>query len=406
MLRLAIVGDVHLQEKSHRFEHTLDVLDWIIDDFQQSIQRFQGDAGAVFCGDISEGNPSPREYFQFIRRLNRLDGVLDNAVGHYAIGIVRGNHESLDAVSVFELLGPSFVVADSKFERMEFMDARVLLVPYPRRGHPPFDAMPGVEASIQDSFKASSDIIAAAIQRQASELSLGPAPVLVVGHFTIEGMTTRDTEFEQHHGTEVVVPRSSLAGATLVAVGHVHRPQEWRNGTWIDPRDSDVVLPVADPVLLGVGSIIRNSFSEAEDKKSYTIVTMNQRSLMWERRSLPVRDMVEIHVGFDDAAEQIEQLAAAIPENKAEIKVVLSLRDVDRPLLNESIFAPLRDRALHFAWEPKTTSTQRVRAPQVSATAQLKHQFDEWAKATGLQIEKDQLVRINRKLDGLEAIED
>jgi len=198
-----------------------------------------------------------------VKRMARLHEVL----------LVLGNHEAYDAIAPVDLFSDRVSTAWRAPLLTAVPDGPVILsIPYARRGRPPFDGLEH-DGTIQGSMAAIAAEIARLVDQVVSHYH--DRPTIVLGHFTIEGMAVQGTEFEVHQATEVVVPRSAFAHVGLTAVGHIHRAQ-------------DVALGI-----IGVGSLIRHSFAEKHDAKSYTLVSVDGGEVSWERRPVPCRDMYE-----------------------------------------------------------------------------------------------------------------
>lgn len=400
MLYLGALGDLHLDERSPRYNHVIEVAKWAITDFCQGIPD-KTESCLIFLGDIfdSEDDPTSQEYFDFLSLVN-----LARTRGIDKICIVLGNHEHYNALSFFELIDPRIVVADRETVAVRFASAEVLLVPYPRRGRPPFDSIP-TEGTIQESLQAAVGIIRDRVQ-QAVQISEEYRPLIVAGHFTLEGMTTRDTEFERHHRSEVVVPLEVFQpGVAAVIVGHIHKPQmlthEWTEQTEI----AWTLDPIVAPIFIGAGSLIRNSFSESMDVKSYSVLKCGDVFLEFEPRELPVHGMIEIEVGFENLKQSISSLIAQHSEHlkDLEVKVVVNINDTDLPNYDDSVFDDLKRISPYVLIDRRTESTQRVRAPEIKAADTLTDQFKAYAESVGIILDTEQAERITKKLSLIES---
>jgi DNA repair protein SbcD/Mre11 len=256
----AVIGDPHLDERSPRYEHALDMIRWSTQDaIEQGADHF------FFLGDIFEGAPSPREYRAFI-------DVLFDLVKHGGfVGICRGNHEDYEALSFFETLHPMIRVAWDDTRLLRLGDVQILLIPYPTRHRAPYQNLDD-GGTIAGSMQAASKRIAGWVNEANAP---GQAPLIVLGHFTIQGMTTRDAEFELHSSQEPVVPQSAFSEADLVIVGHIHRRQQ-----------------VAANIV-GAGSLYRTSWAERDDPKGYVIVSADRDAVSWKYRDAPARELIQ-----------------------------------------------------------------------------------------------------------------
>jgi calcineurin-like phosphoesterase family protein len=366
-MKLAVFGDLHYQENTPRAEHALDVLDAALRDATE-----QGATHFYFLGDVFEGIPTPTEY----------RAILERIVGKpVVIGIVRGNHEDFNAYAFFELfrVGLHISVADTDFITDHFREADVLLIPYPVRHRAPFHDLV-TDGTITGSIRAAASRIEERIQRTARWSTENYRPLIVLGHFTIGGMTTRDTEFERHQANEVVVPVSAFAPAALTIVGHIHRAQD------------------ITPTIIGAGDLYRTSFSELGDDKSYVLVTVKDAVVTWERRPTQARGMMEVEIALDAVTESRIQSLAREAAGR-EIKVRITMDEEQAPRYNPAAFAVLETAAAYVVLERQVRPTQRVRAPEITVTMSPADQLAAWLRATETSVSTDRMERLLHKID-------
>lgn len=380
-MKLAVIGDLHLSEKSPRYAHALQLTRWAVQDaLEQGAQCF------FFLGDIFEGAPAPGEYGEFIQ-------ILFDALGHGGyVGIVRGNHEHYEALCFFEGLHPMLIVAWDDVRTLDLGDIRLLLVPYPTRYKAPYQNF-GLEFgdTIAGSMRAAAAKIEDWIQKATPD---DERPLIVLGHFSIEGMTTRDAEFEVHQANEVVVPISAFRGPDLTVVGHIHRAQD------------------VAPHVLGAGSLYRCSFAEAEDPKSYVLVTieMNEAGkatgVQYERRPVPAREMQVYEVELDELPSMVRMVgglleAAVGREQEIEVKFTVSMDEEQAPRYDPAIFDGLKRMAAHLVIEKLVRPKQRTRAPQMTVSMDLSEQVVAWLQATEQLVDPERIARLTEKVAGL-----
>lgn len=367
-MKLAVIGDLHLSEKSPRYEHALDLVRWAVRDaLEQGAQHF------FFLGDIFEGAPAPGEYGAFI-------GILLEIAGHGGyVGIVRGNHEHYEALCFFEGLHPMFVVAWDDVRSFDLGDLRILLIPYPTRYKAPYQNLDD-NGTIAGSMHAAGARIEGWVQGSAI---VGPAPLVVLGHFSIQGMTTRDAEFEIHNAQEVVVPLAAFEPAALTIVGHIHRGQD-----------------VSDRVL-GAGSLYRCSFAEADDPKSYLLVTADGGTVRHERRLVPAREMLVYEVEVDELFAMVRMIEGLVERREVEVKITVSMDEEQAPRYDPAIFDGLKRTTAYLVIEKIVRPKQRTRAPQMSVSMDLSDQVVAWLKATEQLPDAERLARLSEKVASL-----
>lgn len=374
-MRLALVGDLHLDDRSPRFQHTLDVLDWTISDALEA-----GATGVAFLGDLCEGRPSPRVVAALARRFRTI-----KERGGWTV-IVEGNHEDYEAGLIAEWLDVRRV-AWNEFQTIHD-DASILLVPYPRRGRPPFHDLED-DGTIAGNMGVAAERIREEIAEELkaiAEVSPG-MPLIVLGHFTIEGMTTRDAEFELHQANEVVVPKSAFHHCALVAVGHIHKAQD------------------VDLGLIGVGGLIRHSFSEANDPKSYTLVTVDGGCVSWERRPVPAREMVVTTLRWDADLRAViakaDPLFFGLSMVGKEVKLTVEIPEDQLATFDPTVFDPIREAAAHFVLDKVSIPTERTRAPEIATADSLEAQLDTWLVATQQDVTEERRGRLHAKVAGM-----
>jgi exonuclease SbcD len=87
-------------------------------------------------------------------------------------------------------------------------------------------------------------------------------PVIAMGHLTVLGATTSDSERDIHIGNLGAVGADLFSGFDYTALGHLHRPQK--------VAGIETIRYSGSPILL--------SFSEAADKKSVVILDLQNHS--------------------------------------------------------------------------------------------------------------------------------
>jgi DNA repair exonuclease SbcCD nuclease subunit len=192
-------------------------------------------------------------------------------------------------------------------------------------------------------------------------------------------MKVHDSSYELHSATEVVVPRDAFRGVALTAVGHIHTPQDVS----------------ADPPIIGVGSLTRCSFAEANDEKSYTLVTLAEGRVAWERVPVPAREMVVGDLSWPcggAAPELLDDVAGK------EVKLTVEIPADQVATFDASVFDSLRARAAHFILEKVIVPTERVRAPEIGAAARLETQVETWLRATDQQVDEARRARLMEKV--------
>lgn len=237
-------------------------LDWLLE-----VLKTEQVNALLVSGDVFDAANPPQEavalYFDFLKRLADLKTV--KAV------ITGGNHDSashLNAprellrrfdVHVFGHAGADTVV--------DLGGAVVAAVPFLRERDLRQAAAGESIATVQDQMNGAIRAHYAA-QLAACREAAGGRPVVAMGHLTVLGAVTSDSEREVHIGNLGHVGADVFEGFDYTALGHLHRPQK--------VAGMETVRYSGSPILL--------SFSEAGDAKSVVVIDTDGMNL----RLLPV----------------------------------------------------------------------------------------------------------------------
>jgi exonuclease SbcD len=258
-MKLLHTADWHLGarlvERDRLPEHER-FLDWLI----ETLRDEKIDALLV-SGDVFDAANPPQDavalYFDFLKRLADLKTV--KAV------ITGGNHDSashLNAprellkrfdVHVFGHAGENNVV--------DLGGAVVAAVPFLRERDLRQATAGETITAVHEQVRAAIRAHYAAQLAACRDLAQG-RPVLAMGHLTVLGATTSDSERDIHIGNLGAVGADLFEGFDYTALGHLHRPQKVASIETIRYSGSPIAL----------------SFSEAADAKSVVILDLQTHS--------------------------------------------------------------------------------------------------------------------------------
>lgn len=310
-MRILHTADWHLGarlvERDRLPEHAA-FLDWLIG----TLSSEKIDALLV-SGDIFDAANPPQDavalYFDFIKRLADLKSVRTVITG--------GNHDSATHLNAPRELLRRFDVhvfghaAPPAEAALDLGDVVIGAVPFLRErdlrqataGESMTDAQSQVRAAIRAHYVA---------QLDACRAIANARPVIAMGHLTVLGSTTSDSERDIHIGNLGAVGADVFAGFDYTALGHLHRPQK--------VAGLDTIRYSGSPVAL--------SFSEAADEKSAVIIEVEGKSIA-RIDTLPIpttRQLVRAQVKRDS----LEIDLATIPAGAwAEITVQLDALEPD-----------------------------------------------------------------------------
>ena len=304
-MRILHTADWHLGarlvERDRLPEHAA-FLDWLI----ETLRGEKIDA-LLLSGDVFDAANPPQDavglYFDFLKRLADLRTV--KAV------ITGGNHDSASHLNAPRELLKRFevhVFGHAGENVVDLGEVIVAAVPFLRErdlrqaavGEAMTDVQSQVRAAIRDHYAA---------QLSACRALAGKHPVIAMGHLTVLGATTSDSERDIHIGNLGAVGADVFAGFGYTALGHLHKPQKVAGLENVRYSGSPVAL----------------SFSEAADKKS--VVVLDTEGMKIETLSIPAtRLLTRVSVSRATLAADLAHVPAAC---WAEVTVKLDAPEPD-----------------------------------------------------------------------------
>jgi len=304
-MRILHTADWHLGarlvERDRLPEHAA-FLDWLI----PTLRTEQIDALLV-SGDIFDAANPPQDavalYFDFLKRLADLKTV--KAV------ITGGNHDSASHLNAPRELLRRFevhVFGHAGDNVVDLGGAVVAAVPFLRerdlREAAAGETMAAVHEQVRAAIRAHYTAQLAACRAIANG-----RPIIAMGHLTVLGATTSDSERDIHIGNLGAVGADLFDGFDYTALGHLHRPQK--------VAGIDTIRYSGSPIAL--------SFSEASDAKS--VVVIDTQGMKIELLPIPTtRTLVRVTANRATLAADL----AAIPADAwAEVTVKLDAPEPD-----------------------------------------------------------------------------
>ena len=304
-MRILHTADWHLGarlvERDRLSEHAA-FLDWLI----ETLRAEKIDA-LLLSGDVFDAANPPQDavgvYFDFLKRLADLRTV--KAV------ITGGNHDSASHLNAPRELLKRFeihVFGHAGENIVDLGDAVVAAVPFLRErdlrqasvGEAMTDVQSQVRAAIRDHYAA---------QLAACRALAGKRPMIAMGHLTVLGATTSDSERDIHIGNLGAVSADVFDDFGYTALGHLHKPQK--------VAGLDHVRYSGSPVAL--------SFSEAADKKSIVVIETEEMKI--ETLTIPAtRLLTRVSVSRATLAADLADVPTAC---WAEVTVKLDAPEAD-----------------------------------------------------------------------------
>lgn len=251
-MRILHTADWHLGarlvERDRLPEHAA-FLDWLID----TLRSEKIDA-LLISGDVFDAANPPQDavalYFDFLKRLADLKTV--KAV------ITGGNHDSASHLNAPRELLRHFevhVFGHAGDNIVDLGGAIIAAVPFLRERDLRQAAAGETITAVHEQVRAAIRAHYAAQLAACREIAQG-RPVITMGHLTVLGATTSDSERDIHIGNLGAVGADIFTGFDYTALGHLHRPQR--------VAGQETVRYSGSPIPL--------SFSEAADAKSVVLI--------------------------------------------------------------------------------------------------------------------------------------
>ena len=304
-MRILHTADWHLGarlvERDRLTEHTA-FLDWLIDTL-----RTESIDALLLSGDVFDAANPPQDavalYFDFLKRLADLRTV--KAV------ITGGNHDSASHLNAPRELLKRFevhVFGHAGDNIVDLGDAAVAAVPFLRerdlRQAAAGEAMTDVQSQVRAAIRAHY-----VGQLSACRALAGNHRVIAMGHLTVLGATTSDSERDIHIGNLGAVGADVFTGFDYTALGHLHRPQQ--------VAGLETVRYSGSPIAL--------SFSEASDQKS--VVVLDTQGMKTEMLPVPVtRLLTRVSVNRSTLAADLQNVPSS---SWAEVTVKLDSPEPD-----------------------------------------------------------------------------
>lgn len=332
-MKLLHTADWHLGarlvERDRLAEHEAFV-DWLI-----GVLRAERIDALLLSGDVFDAANPPLEavrlYYDFIKRLADLKTVKSVITG--------GNHDSASHLNAPRELLRRFdvnVFGHAGANVVDLDDAVVAAVPFLRerdlRQSSAGETMGDVQSQVRAAIRAHY-----AAQLEASRALAQGRLVIAMGHLTVLGATTSDSERDIHVGNLGAVGADVFAGFDYTALGHLHRPQK--------VAGLDSVRYSGSPIAL--------SFSEAADAKSVVVLdtqgmkieilpvpqtralvrpVVNRATLEAELAKVPAGAWAEVTMKLDAPEADLDRQVRDLAGTRFEVlKVLAELPVSDQP---------------------------------------------------------------------------
>lgn len=372
MIRVAHISDSHFDERG-RLEDVIEVHRA----FLRQAAAAQVDV-IVHAGDWFERRSTPAER-------NAVADFLQEAARIATVFGVKGNHDQKEDLSIFNRLevthenSVQIVEPRWHWDGIPTQGGPVYLI-----GIPWFDkahvaskvaAEEGTEVSRRLTIEAAGlllDGIRAQIAEWKKPGREGPA-VIVVGHLMVAGSETSTGQVLQGITVEIAPADLLELGASYVALGHIHKRQEWFGGR-----------------VAYSGSPHRCNFGEPE-AKGWNLITLDENGAFKsnEFRELPARRMVRIERDWTETVGQGDDAVASHAEMEsardALVRWRVRIRAEDLALLDKGMVERflLGAGAAEVQVEAVVETQARARAPEIVVAQSVSDKVRAYMKSKG-----------------------
>lgn len=372
-MKIAVIADSHFDESS-RFEECIRLHDWMAEDMAA-----RGVELVLHAGDVFERKSTPTErraVADWLRKCGEIAPVV----------IVRGNHDALRDLAIFSRLRTKHPIIVEEAVGVHVVNGvAVAALAWPRKAEllARLDASTGHEASEQIA----GDVLRDVLRGLGVQLAAHDGPRVLLAHAMVRGSVTSLGQPLVGCDLEIGLEDLALARAHLVAIGHIHKGQDWSFG------DAPIVYP---------GSPRRTAFGEVEEK-AYVVAAFKGAQLVgWERVVVPATRMVLLEGRFDAEAGDI---VVDIPDDVvgAEIRFRYSVESDRREAAR---VAASKKRGLlttilgaaSVKVEEVVEATTRARAPEIAEAVSIADKLEVFWRAKGIEVSPERKERLFSKL--------
>lgn len=380
---VAFIGDSHFSETS-RFRECIALHDFIARDLAA-----RGVDLVVHCGDVFDAKSTPEE-----RRAvaDWLRAVAETA----PVVLVRGNHDHLGDLALLGRLRTRHPVTVEEACGVHVVaGVAVAAVAWPRKA----ELLAGASASIEDGAARAGDALRSVLRGLGGALAAHDGPRVLAAHAMVRGSLTSTGQPLVGCDMEIGLDDLALARAHIVALGHIHLPQDF--GT----------TPEGAPIVY-TGSPRRTAFGELEEK-SYVVAEFEERvacwaCARWDRVAVPATPMLLLEAehgadGWVTAPWASRDFVAANAEIRIRVMVDADRRDVARKDAEKVRARLLAEGASSIKIEEVVRATTRARAPEIARASTVAEKLGALWRARGDVPEETRRARLLARLAELEG---
>lgn len=380
-MKIAIIADSHFDESS-RFEECIRLHGWIADDM-----KARGVEVILHAGDVFERKSTPKEraaLADWLRKCAELAPVV----------IVRGNHDALGDLAIFEKLRTKHPIIVEEAVGVHVVNGvAIAALAWPRKA----ELLARVDSSTghAESEAIAGDAMRNVLRGLGMQLSDHDGPTVLLAHAMVRGSVTSLGQPLVGCDLEIGLEDLSLVRAGLVALGHIHKGQDWTFG------DMPIVYP---------GSPRRTAFGELEEK-AYVVATFDGSKLAgWERVVVPATPMLLLEDQWGDREDGSDmgwlcglhgfdgEDSVRGAEIRFRYRVESDRRDAARAASEVVRRKLLSMGALSIRVEEVVDATTRARAPEIAEVTTLADKLPILWRSKGIEVSPERQSKLFSKL--------
>jgi exonuclease SbcD len=270
-MRVLASGDLHIDADGPRAAECARILEWIND----QIETLKPDA-YLCTGDVYHASSTPEDRLLAAEHFTRAAEVCP-------VFIARGNHDKLSDLEILGRLSSEFPIVVEEAAGIHYAGGgSIAIMAWPNRAS--LSAMLGRPIGSEGLDDAARVAMREVLTGFAYSWRDDSDPKILLGHFMCDGSVT--STGQPLIGAELSVGTADLdlAGADVVIMGHIHKPQEFDAGTQC-PK-------------YYCGSPYRTAFGEVEEK-SVLLVEFGASGRSITRIPTPCTQMILCDLTWD-----------------------------------------------------------------------------------------------------------
>lgn len=406
MTRIALISDSHFCERS-RFRECVRVHDWIVSDIAE-----RGVDLVLHGGDVFDARSTPLERAA-------VAGWLSALAEHAPVIVCRGNHDADGDLGLFAKLRTQHPVIVAEEPAVHTVGGvAVACLPWPRKSA--LLSSIGGNVSREQSEGAAREALRALLIGLGEQMP-HDCPRVLLAHAMVRASRVSSGQPVIGGDFEIGVEDLALAGADVVALGHVHLGQNWLLNHEAFGAFDLCPVPVIYP-----GSPRRTAFGETE-AKGYVVIDVDAgacvpmhdgdkrvRGVDWLTIATPCAPMLDITGAWSDggmrlddgALEGLVVPAGALPEIRFRYVVAADQRAIARTAA-ESIATDWAERFgdAVVQIEPRVIETSTARAPEMARALTTAEQLAVLWRTRGEEPSDERLERVLGLLGEIEEQE-